>query len=309
MALKIGIHTGPQDSSMDDLIKVWRRADEAGFYWISVWDHFYSNPLQDRHQSCFEGVAAMAALAAVTQRARVGCNMFCTMFRHPSLLAKSAITIDHISHGRCELGVGAGWFKEEFEEFGWAFPPAKERLDRLEEALTIIRSLFQDDSTTFHGKHFQVNGAVGGSPKPVQARLPIWVGGHGPKRTPRIAAQYADGFNVAYMDPETCAVRQQVIDRQCERFKRDPKGLRRAVNLGFYMGADKKGVERANQALKRIPESRWGGMLRGTSAEVIERLEKYERAGVDQVNVAFRPPVDWEAFEALIAEVLPHFHK
>jgi len=308
MALKIGIHTGPQDASMEDLMKFWRRADEAGFYWISIWDHFYSNPLRERTRSCFEGVTSMAALAAVTRRARVGCNMFCTLYRHPSLLAKSAVTIDHISGGRAEIGIGGGWFQEEFEEFGFPFPPAKERLDHLEEALQIVRSLFQDESTTFHGKHYQVNGAVGGSPKPLQPRLPIWVGGKGPKRTPRIAAQYADGYNIAYVSPHTFRNRLEVLDAACERFGRDPKSLRRSVTLGFYMGADAAGVKRAQAGLERVSD-RLSGTLQGLPAQAAERIAEYAEAGADLLNLAMRPPIDWEAFEAFIAEVLPQFHR
>ena len=103
MSIKLGVHAGPQDLPMDDLKRLWKQADEAGFHWISVWDHFYANPLESRENTCFEAVAAMATLAAVTSRARVGCLVFCTLFRNPGLLAKAAITVDHISGGRCEL--------------------------------------------------------------------------------------------------------------------------------------------------------------------------------------------------------------
>ena len=108
MALKLGIHTGPQDLTMEELRRLWRRADAAGFHWISVWDHFYANPLAQRENPCFEGVASMAALAATTQNVRVGCLVFCSWFRSPGLLAKAAVTIDHLSEGRAELGIGEG---------------------------------------------------------------------------------------------------------------------------------------------------------------------------------------------------------
>ncbi len=97
MALKLGIHTGPQDLSMQELQRLWRRAEQAGFWWASVWDHFYANPLRSREDPCFEGVAAMAALAAATERMRVGCLVFCSLYRSPGLLAKAAVTIDHLS--------------------------------------------------------------------------------------------------------------------------------------------------------------------------------------------------------------------
>ena len=134
MTIKLGVHAGPQDLSMADLHRLWQRADEGGFYWISVWDHFYANPINQRTDPCFEAVAAMASLASLTSRVRVGCLVFCTLFRSPGLLAKAAVTIDHISGGRCELGLGAGWFEEEFHEFGYGYPPLKDRLDQMEEA-------------------------------------------------------------------------------------------------------------------------------------------------------------------------------
>ena len=130
--IKLGVHTGPQNLSMTDLHRIWKRADEAGFHWISVWDHFYANPLAERSAPCFEavadGVSGLADLAGTRGRYDVF-----WLFRNPGLLAKSAVTIDHISGGRCELGLGGGWFEEEFREFGYGFPPIKERLDQMEE--------------------------------------------------------------------------------------------------------------------------------------------------------------------------------
>ncbi|MEM8769182.1 MAG: LLM class flavin-dependent oxidoreductase, partial [Pseudomonadota bacterium] len=106
--LKIGMHAGPQDLSIEELKRLWRTGDENGFHWISVWDHFYANPLVDRNNPCFEGVAAMAALASLTRNVRVGCLVFCALFRSPAMLAKAAVTVDHLSGGRAEIGVGAG---------------------------------------------------------------------------------------------------------------------------------------------------------------------------------------------------------
>src|SRR2546427_11925662 len=109
MPINLGIHTGPQDLSMAELHRLWKRADEAGFHWISVWDHFYANPLENRNNPCFEAGASMASLASVTSRARGGCLVFCATFRNPGVLAKPGVTIYHLSNGRCELCLGSCW--------------------------------------------------------------------------------------------------------------------------------------------------------------------------------------------------------
>jgi F420-dependent oxidoreductase-like protein len=307
MGIDIGVHTGPQEISMQDLKRIWKRADDSGFRWISVWDHFYANPLKDRNDPCFEGVASMAALAALTKRVQVGCLMFCALYRAPALLAKAAVTIDHISNGRANLGVGAGWFKEEFEEYGFRFPPIGERFEHMEEALQIIRGMFEQDSVTFKGRYYQVTNAVC-SPKPVQKRLPIWVGGRGPERTPATAARYADGFNVPYIAPEDYKKRQEVVDQTCDKIKRDPRSIRRTVNLGFYMGADAKSAEKNRERTKRFTAEQQGGLLVGTVQEVADKMEKYVQAGAQGINIAIRPPVDWDAFEAFIEQIMPKYH-
>lgn len=289
MPLKIGIHAGPQNLSMPDLERLWRRGDEAGFHWISVWDHFYANPLQSREDPCFEAVAAMAALAAMTKRVRVGCLVFCALFRNPGVLAKAAVTIDHIAGGRADIGVGGGWFEEEFREFGYGFPPLGERLDHLEEVVQILRSLWRDDVTTFQGKHYSLEGAVC-SPKPQGLRL--WMGGFGKQRTPRMAAKYADGFNLPYLPPETVSDRLTRLRRACEEIDRDPDQLDTSVNVGFYLGQE--------SAPGIVP----GGALLGSTQQALDRLGEYEETGVKGVNIAFRPPIDWDAFELFIDEVL-----
>jgi F420-dependent oxidoreductase-like protein len=308
MAIKLGVHTGPQDLSMADLHRLWKRADAAGFHWISVWDHFYANPLRERTDSCFEAVASMASLASLTSRVRVGCLMFCTLFRNPGLLAKAAVTIDHISNGRCEIGLGGGWFEQEFREFGYGFPAPKDRLDQMEEAVQIIKSLFEEPVTHFKGKYFDIQGAVC-APKPIKGKLPIWIGGRGPKRTPRMAAQYADGYNLAYVSPEEFKQRMEVADRTCDRLKRDPASLTRSVNLHFHMGADEAGAKAAAEKLSKFPPDRRLGAITGTPQEAIDRVSMYMEAGADGLNIAFRPPVDWDAFEAYIERVLPVFHQ
>lgn len=307
MAIKLGIHTGPQDLSMADLMKIWRMADDAGFYWASVWDHFYANPLQDRNNPCFEAIASMTALAATTRKVRVGCLMFCSLFRNPALLAKAAVTIDHVSGGRVELGVGGGWFEEEFREFGYGFPPIGQRLDMLEEGLQIVRSLLREPVTHFKGKYYELDGAVC-APKPVNPNLRIWVGGRGPNRTPRIAAKYADGFNAPYLSPEDFKNRMEVLDRHCDKIGRDPKAITRTINVHFLMGADEAGIKRGRERLDAMPDTHRGGGVVGNAQEAIDLIGEYERAGAEGLNIAFRAPLDWDAYQAYIDNVLPVFH-
>ena len=303
MGLKLGVHTGPQNLEVADLKRIWRMAEEGGLHWASVWDHFYANPLRERTDPCFEGVASMAALAASTQRLRVGCLVFCALFRNPGLLAKAAVTIDHLSDGRCELGVGAGWFEEEFSDFGYAFPPLGERLDQLEEALAILRALLREGEVSFKGRFYEMEGAVC-SPRPRNPGLRIWVGGRGPKRTPRIAARHADGFNVPYPSPEEYAVRLGALDEACAAIGRDPAEIERSVNVAFLVSVDAK----AGASSERAPGPLPPGVLVGGVAQAIDRIGEYERAGAQGLNIAFRPPVDWEAYQAFLEEAVPVFH-
>jgi F420-dependent oxidoreductase-like protein len=307
VSIKLGIHTGPQDLTMQELQQIWRRADEAGFYWASVWDHFYANPLQSREDPCFEAVSSMMGIAATTRNMRVGCLVFCTLFRNPGLLAKAAVTIDHLSGGRVELGLGAGWFEEEFREFGYDFPPLGKRMDQLEEAIQVISSLLRNPVTKFKGEYYELDGAVC-SPKPMNPGLRIWIGGRGERRTPGLAARYADGFNVPYMSPEDYAQRIAALDRACEEVGRDPAEVERSVNVGFYMSADRAAAAEKRGQTSAFEAAMAGGSLVGTPAQAVDRIGEYERAGAQGLNIAFRPPVDWDAYEAFIAEVLPVFH-
>ena len=160
MSIKIGMHTGPQNCTYEELRRLWHIADSSGFHWISIWDHFYDNPSPDGSGPCFEAVSTLMALAAETRNVRVGALVFCMAFRHPAVLAKAAVTIDHVSNGRLELGLGAGWFEMEFNAFGIPFPPVKNRLDALDEGVQVIRSMLTQEKTTFVGEHLPAHGRL-----------------------------------------------------------------------------------------------------------------------------------------------------
>ena len=133
MVLKIGLHTGQQDIEMDELRRLWRFADNNGFDFLSIWDHLYEAGGQSPETPCFEAVACMAAMAVETKNVQLGCHVFCMNYRNPGLLANSMVTIDHMTGGRLEVGLGSGWHVREHEAYGFRFPPTKERMDRLEE--------------------------------------------------------------------------------------------------------------------------------------------------------------------------------
>ena len=187
--------------------------------------------------SIAKSIAAMTLLAAETEHVRIGCHVFCMNYRNPALLAKSLMTIDHASHGRVEAGLGAGWHVQEHEGYGYTFHGVKERLDRLEEGLQIIQGMFTQERTTFEGRYYQAREATL-FPRPVQSPIPIVVGGRGEKRTLKIAAQYANGWNVPYINVEEYERLNGVLDDWCEKVDRDPSELERSVNLHMLMGAN-----------------------------------------------------------------------
>ncbi len=310
--LVFGLHTGPQNCSYTELVQLWQYADGAGFHWISIWDHFYPAMLtpEDAMGSCFEAVSIMTALAKETRRARVGCLVFCMAYRHPAVLANALATLDHISGGRVEAGLGAGWSQIEFDAYGIPFLPIRDRLDQLEEGIQVIRSLLTQPVSNFEGKHYRLRDARC-EPKPVQAHLRLWVGGMGERRLLRIAAQYADGWNVPFIGPELYAQKNRVLTQWCERIGRPPEQITRTVNLGLAIAPSESALKRKRDGLRAqfgaALELMEPGMLIGTPAQVIERLETYRQAGAEWVIVALRPPFDREGLQLFVEEVMPAF--
>lgn len=310
--LVFGLHTGPQNCSYSELVQLWQYADSAGFHWISIWDHFYPAMLtpEDAMGSCFEAVSIMTALAKETRRARVGCLVFCMAYRHPAVLANALATLDHISGGRVEAGLGAGWSQIEFDAYGIPFLPIRDRLDQLEEGIQVIRSLLTQPVSNFEGKHYRLRDARC-EPKPVQAHLRLWVGGMGERRLLRIAAQYADGWNVPFIGPELYAQKNRVLTQWCERIVRPPEEITRTVNLGLAIAPSESALKRKRDGLRTqfgaALELMEPGMLIGTPAQVIERLEEYRQAGAEWVIVALRPPFDREGLQLFVEEVMPAF--
>jgi F420-dependent oxidoreductase-like protein len=222
-----------------DPLTAWRRtadvarqADALGFESIWLYDHFHTVP-RPTDEITFESFTTLSALAAVTESVRLGQIVICTAFRNPALTAKMVSTMDTISGGRMELGIGAGWKRDEWLAYGYGFPETKERLARLGDDLEVITRMLAGDShdhATYEGTYTSVRNAIN-VPKPIQQpRVPIMVGGNGPNVTWRLAARYADELNVDGMAPDEVAEALPVIRGRCEETGRDPATLAVSVH-------------------------------------------------------------------------------
>jgi F420-dependent oxidoreductase-like protein len=214
-------------------VDVARQADRLGFESIWLFDHFTTVP-RPTDEITFESFTSLAALAAVTERVRLGHIVICTAFRNPALTAKMISTMDTISGGRMDLGIGAGWKQDEWRSYGYGFPETKERLARLGDDLEVITRMLAGDRhehATFEGEYAQVRGAIN-VPKPIQQpRVPVMVGGNGPNVTWRLAARLADELNVDGLEPDEVAEALPVIRSRCEEIGRDPATLRISVHV------------------------------------------------------------------------------
>ena len=309
--MRFGAHLIQQNVGMAELRRLWSWADTAGFDWIDASDHFYQAPMVDGPGAYWEGTTLMAALACETRNVRIGSLVLGMNYRHPAVLAKALCTMDHLSGGRIELGIGDGWHEAEYRAYGIPFRPLGERLDILEEGIQVIRLLLTQERSDFEGEHFRLEDAAC-DPKPVQERLPIWSGGNGERRTLRMTARLCDGWNSPYTTPEQFDRLSGVLRDWCDREGRDFGEIQRSVNLSFHMAASEADRARAEEHLERVfgagAESfRQRGAVLGTPAEAIDLVAHYADAGCDRVNIALRPPLDWDALHAWAGEVIPAF--
>src|SRR5437870_608405 len=204
MAMTFGIHIGHMGGPLEEMRRLWRFADTMGFDWFSVSDHFQESPPRGGDLDCYEAIATLTAAAVDTKRVRLGALVYCVAYRNPGLHAKSLTTIDHLSGGRVDCGLGAGWHEIEARAFGYEFPRIGVREDMLEEYAQCMRLLFDPEGrrASFHGTHFRLENAPN-NPKPLQPRVPIWIVVRGEQRTLRAAARYDAGcarVNIAFRD-------------------------------------------------------------------------------------------------------------
>lgn len=289
--------------------------ETTGFHGLFRSDHYlsFSDP---RGRGALDAWSTLTALGSVTERIRLGTMVSPVTFRHPSLLAKSVVTADHVSGGRVELGLGAGWFEREHAAFGFAFPSDAERMELLAEQLEIVHRLWDraEDEVTFEGRHYRLDACVA-LPKPVQTPHPplIMGGGAGP-RAAALAARWADEYNVNYVDPEETASRRRRLSEACEAIDRDPGDLRLSLMTGVVVGSDRAELERraaallAHEGKEEEPATaieRWRAeRLVGTVDEVVSRLEEYAEAGVERVMLQHLVHDDLETVELIGREVV-----
>jgi alkanesulfonate monooxygenase SsuD/methylene tetrahydromethanopterin reductase-like flavin-dependent oxidoreductase (luciferase family) len=220
-------------------------------------------------------------------------------YRHPAVLANAMATLDQVAGGRVVLGLGAGWLQQEYDVYGIPFGTVGERMRKLEEYIQCVRGLLTQDRTSFDGEFFTLRDAAC-EPKPVQDRLPIWVGGTGEKVTLRICAQHADGWNAPFIAPETWSHKARVLDEHCARAGRDPTTITKSVNVGMAFTD-----EQLRAQFGRMAEYVKPGVLTGSAAEMVDRVGEYAEAGATWVNLALRAPFDRDALERFAAEVVP----
>jgi F420-dependent oxidoreductase-like protein len=284
--------------SWSDILATAQHAERTGWDGVYVADHFLPS-IGDDSGPTLECWGLMAGLAAAVPRVRIGSLVCGNTYRHPAVLANQAATVDQISGGRLVLGLGAGWQENEHEAYGIELQSAGPRLDRLEEACRVVKGLLTQPRTTFDGTYYSVRNAPC-EPKPVQERLPLLIGGGGEKRTLRIAAQFADEWNVWGM-PELLAEKGSVLQRHCDDVGRDPGEIAHSAQALLFMSDNKEFLDRIRDA--DVPRP----MVLGGVTEVTETLGRYVTAGVDEFIVPdFTLPAAgeqrWEIMDRFINE-------
>ncbi|WP_426562440.1 LLM class F420-dependent oxidoreductase [Angustibacter sp. McL0619] len=311
----VGIDPADDWSTM---LRLAQRAD-ANEVWESIWvfDHFHTVPAPTA-ESTHEAWTLMAAFAASTSRVRLGQMCTCMAYRNPVYLAKVAATVDHVSGGRVEMGIGAGWYEHEWRAYGYGFPRAGERIAMLDEGVQIMRQAWTDGVATLDGQHYQVDGAIC-RPLPVQpGGIPLWIAGGGERKTLRIAAQYAQYTNFDG-EIDTFKHKSAVLAEHCREVGTDFDAIVRTANYNVFIGRDEAEVEerlrwyRAQreplvpaERLEGYVEMQRGGTLVGTPEQLVERLTALQAAGMTYTITNFAGMAyDTEDVELFEREVIP----
>jgi F420-dependent oxidoreductase-like protein len=275
--MRISFKTRPQHSEWPPIVDFWREGDRIELF-DAGWTFDHLDPIfSDRHGPVFEGWTMLAALSGIVSRLRLGILVTGNTYRHPAVLANMAATLDVASGGRLELGLGTGWVEGEHVAYDIALPTWKERFDRLEETCEILHRLFTEDVTDFDGPFHRLRGARA-LPKPVQLpHPPIVVGGTGEKRTLRIAAEWADQWNLPSGDPATLRHKIEVLHRHCADVGRDPS----EIEVSVKAKAD------------------------GDPAEFADLVGRYREAGAHHVIAMFEAPFDPGKLGTLAHHIAP----
>jgi alkanesulfonate monooxygenase SsuD/methylene tetrahydromethanopterin reductase-like flavin-dependent oxidoreductase (luciferase family) len=304
--LKFGAVFWMQGSDWPSLRSAWQAAGRAGFDSLWTEDHLLADS-GDWRLPKFEGWAALAALAPLAPAPRVGVLVTAVAFRNPGHVAKLATTLDHITDGRLILGMGGGHFQREHEAFGLDFgvtPGA--RLDRLDEALGIIRRLLDGEQVTHHGRYYDLVDALC-EPRPIQPHVPIMIGGAGPRKTMGIVARHADEWNRSWGSPEVVAVSLDILKQRCAQAGRDFGSIQKSVMVWMHIRdrtADALEAHRAIRLAMSLPPTDDQGqpvrpLAAGTVDAVAQAVRAYARVGVDELLLQFHEPYDYETIERL----------
>jgi len=281
----------PPEQLFDRVVEQAKAAEAAGFDLVTVMDHLYQIAgIGGPEEPMLEGWLTLAAIARETRRVRLGTLVTGVTYRNPALLAKEATTLDVISNGRAILGLGAAWNDVEHEGYGFEFPPVGQRMDRLDEALAIIKAMFTEDRPSFHGEYYSIERALN-VPRPIQPNGPkILVGGGGEQRTLRIAAKYADMTHWFSIGLDALKHKTEVLERYCEEIGRDPSTIERTIGAPvIVVGSEAE----AKPFLDAIPAERRPFVKIGGPEQAAEGLRPYIEAGFTGFtfnNAMYRTP-------------------
>ena len=309
--IRFGVQTGQQNVEWEQLHSFWGKADGWGYDLLWVFDHFYPIFSPDPSGACLEGWTLLSALSQTARRARIGALVNGNTYRNPALTAKMAATLDCISGGRLNLGIGAGWFEAEHRSLGFDFKTVGGRLQALDEACQIIKGMFTQEKTTLHGKHYNVVDAIC-NPKPVQKNLPLMIGGHGEKVLLKLVARHADMWNMTNTDATGMKRLIGVIERHGDTVGRDTDEIEKTLMLALCYNAPKPREETLSSIVAMMaqttPEHARDLMVIGSKQECVDKIEGYINAGVTHFIFLHSPPLTSEdEIQAFAEEVIPQF--
>jgi F420-dependent oxidoreductase-like protein len=307
--MDLRVFTEPQQgATYDDLLRVAQAAERLGFDAFFRSDHYLAMGA-DGQPGPSDAWTTLGGLARDTERIRLGTLMTSATFRLPGPLAITVANVDAMSGGRVELGIGAGWFEAEHTAYGIPFPSTGERFDRFEEQLAVVTGLWATpagETFSFDGKHYRLADSPA-LPKPVQSpRPPVIVGGRGSRRTPALAARYADEFNLPFMDVDEGARQFARVRSACEDAGRDPGELVYSQALTVAVGADDAEVRRRADAIGHDLDGLASHGLAGTPQQVVDRLGRFAEVGSTRCYLQVMDLTDLDHLELVAAEVMPH---
>ncbi|MCP9952412.1 TIGR03619 family F420-dependent LLM class oxidoreductase [Actinomadura madurae] len=306
-----------------DMARVAQTAESHGFDSVWLCDHFLTLSPDDYVRDAgitadasdatpaaqgpssiplLECWTALSALSRDTTSLRLGTSVLCNSYRHPAVLAKMAATLDVISGGRVDLGLGAGWFQQEFEAYGIPFPSTGDRVSALAESLQVMRSVWTEANPRFRGEFYTIDGAICDPPPVQKPHPPLWIGGEG-QRVGRIAVRHANGVNVRWWPAGKCAERRVLLDRECESIDRDPSTFELSVTTLLAPTESPEARQRLRARFRSIPES---GLITGSPDACVERIHEYQAAGIDHFLFTIPDVADSDHLDVVGEQILPH---